>query len=167
MIHQEATMIELRTLEKRDGFEDLIALSRIFFEEYQDHHREFFKIDELKDEDIIRYFANLRDQEDGDVVIALDGNRIVGYITYYVKTQSDQWVVKKVGNISGLMVHPAYRRQGIANQLLARAKTYFQLASIKYFWVYTAVNNQRAISFYESNGLNPLHTTLLGETQDP
>jgi len=163
---QEGNMIEIRTLGKEDVFDDLISLSRLFFEEYQAHHKEFFKIDNLRDEDIIRYFTNIRDHENGDVIIALDGNRVVGYITLYIKTQAGYWTIKNVGEISGLMVHPAYRRRGIASQLLTKARAYFQNASVKYFNVYTAVNNRSAITFYERNGLYPLYTTLLGETQD-
>jgi ribosomal protein S18 acetylase RimI-like enzyme len=160
-------MIEIRSLRKDDGFDDLILLSHAFFAEYEAHHKDFFKIDDLKDEDIISYFTHCRDNQDGDVIIALDGNRVVGYITIYVKTQADYWHIKKVGYISGLMVHPAHRRMGIASRLLAKAVAYFKEASVKYFTVYTAVNNTDAVTFYERNGLSPLYTTLIGETGDP
>jgi ribosomal protein S18 acetylase RimI-like enzyme len=119
------------------------------------------------EENIIGYFTNLQYNETGDVIIALDGDRIVGYISIYVKTQSYYWKVKKVGVISGLMVHPKFRRRGIARKLLSKAEKYFGRKSVKYYTVYTTVNNQNAITFYENNGLKPLHTTLIGEISDP
>ena len=160
-------MIEIRPLRDGDGFENLIALSRIFFTEYQINHKEFFKIDKLSDADILDYFIEIRRKENGEIIVALDEDRIVGYITVYVKAQSDRWEVKKFGDISGLMVHPAYRRMGIASQLLAAAEEIFKRVPVKYFTVYTAANNQGGIKFYESYGLAPLYTTLVGEIGDP
>lgn len=159
-------MIEIRTLRVDDGFDDLISLSRTFFTEYEGHHKDFFKIADLKDEFILRYITGIQDNPNGDVIIALDGDRIVGYITFYIKTQSEHWRINKVGNISGLMVHPAYRRMGIASRMLSKAKQYFQKKAVMYFTVFTAVNNRDAITFYERNGLSPLHTTLIGEIGD-
>ncbi len=159
-------MTEIRSLSKEDGYDVLISLSHLFFEEYQSHHEDFFKIDNLTDDDIISYFNRFRDIENADIIIALDDDQIVGYITIYVKTQETYWKVKRVGAISGLMVHPAYRRKGIATQLLIKALEFFQHASVKYFTVFTAVNNRGAIAFYEKNGLIPLYTTMIGETVD-
>jgi ribosomal protein S18 acetylase RimI-like enzyme len=157
-------MIEIRSLSADDGFDELISLSHIFFTEYEGHHKDFFKIADLKDEDITNYINGIRDNPNGDVIIALDGDRTVGYISIYIKTQADHWQINKVGIISGLMVHPAYRRMGIASRLLSRAKQYFQKEAVRYFTVFTSVNNRDAITFYERSGLSPLHTTLIGET---
>lgn len=45
-------MATIRELRPEDDLGDLIALSRAFFEEYEVHHTEFFKIDQLRDSDI-------------------------------------------------------------------------------------------------------------------
>jgi ribosomal protein S18 acetylase RimI-like enzyme len=156
-------MIEIRRLREDDGLEDLISLSREFFEEYESHHQDFFKIDSLSEGDIVDYFSRSMDSEDGEAFIALAGGRIVGYITVYVRTQPGFWKIKKVGGISGLMVQQAYRRRGIAGQLLARARAFFQERGVRYFTVYTAVANRSALAFYEQSGLLPLYTTMMGE----
>jgi ribosomal protein S18 acetylase RimI-like enzyme len=153
----------IRPLTKTDNLDDLIALSRTFFAEYEAHHADFFQIDRLENEDVRRYFSRWLDDENGESFIALAGERIVGYITIYVRPQASFWQVKQVGEISGLMVHPAYRRQGIAGQLLARAKGFFAEKGVRYFAVYTSVENRGALAFYERRGLQPLYTTLLGE----
>ena len=157
-------MIQIRPLKKNDNLGDLITLSRTFFAEYEAHHADFFQIDRLEGDDVRRYFSRWLDDEDGETFIALAADQIVGYITVYVRPQAKFWQVKQVGESSGLMVHRAYRRQGIAGQLLARAKAFFAARDVRYFTVYTSVQNRGALAFYERSGLQPLYTTLLGET---
>jgi ribosomal protein S18 acetylase RimI-like enzyme len=155
-------MIQIRALRQNDDFHDLIALSREFFREYEVHHDNFFAIGQLHDGDIIGYFSRWTNDENGETFIALDEGRIVGYITMYVQPQAAYWKVKKVGHISGLMVHADYRRKGIAGRLIDHARTFFAGRGVKYFTAYTAVENNAALSFYERHGLVPLHTTVIG-----
>ena len=156
-------MIEIRSLKKDDKLDDLIVLSREFFGEYESHHQDFFAIDDLRDGDIIAYFSRWMDDDDGETFIALAEGRIVGYITIYVHAQPNFYKIKKVGAISGLMVQKAYRQRGIAGQLLAQARAFFEKKGVTYFTVYTAVENRAAITFYERSGLSPLYTTMMGE----
>ncbi len=72
-------------------------------------------------------------------------------------------MVKRVGAISGLMVKTALRRHGIATRLLEEAKHRFRQREVKYFTVYTATGNVAAVEFYRRSGMQPLHTTLIGE----
>jgi ribosomal protein S18 acetylase RimI-like enzyme len=156
-------MIEIRTLTIDDDFSDLIALSQDFFHEYETHHADFFKIAGLKDENVTGYFSSFCGHEARQAYIALDGERVVGYITAYIKVQAAYWQVRQVGEISGLMVQEAYRRTGIAKKLLEAAIQYFKSQGIRYYLVYTAVVNHAAIDFYTKNGVVPLYTTFIGE----
>ena len=140
-------MIEIRPLIINDNFKDLIALSRAFFEEYEAHHKDIFKIDKLRDEDIVDYFFRW----------------IANDITVYIKSQADYWKIKEVGNISGFMVHKAYRRKGIGRQMLAEAGLFFEKKGVKYFTAFTSVANYGALEFYEECGMTSLCTTMLGE----
>jgi ribosomal protein S18 acetylase RimI-like enzyme len=159
-------MTEIRELNNDDDFSDLIILSREFFQEYKSHHKEFFKIGQLKDDDIISYFSSFCGGDSRKAFIAVEGKRTVAYVTVYVKEQAGYWQIKKVGEISGLMVQKDYRHTGIAKRLLASARHFFEAEALKYFTVYTAVENLAAIDFYRKNGLVPLYTTLIGETCD-
>jgi ribosomal protein S18 acetylase RimI-like enzyme len=156
-------IIEVRALRMDDKVADLIALSREFFEEYESYHKSFFAIDSLSDHHIVDYFRRWLDNDDGETFVALTGGRTVGYITVYIRTQPDFWRIRRVGAISGLMVQPAYRRRGIARQLLARARAFFEEKAVRHYTVYTAVGNRGAIEFYEQSGLRPLYSTMIGE----
>ncbi len=159
-------MIHIRALRQEDDFHDLLALSRDFFQEYEAHHEDFFKIDHLSDQDIVEYFSRWIDNQDGTTFIALAENRIVGYVAVHVRNQPTYWQIKQVGDVSGLMVHKDYRRRGIGSQLLAQARVFFATRGVNYFVVYTAAENKGAIEFYRRNGLGPLYTTMAGTVDD-
>jgi ribosomal protein S18 acetylase RimI-like enzyme len=156
-------MIEIRSLTADDPFDDLISLSREFFQEYQPHHKEFQQIEDLRDKHVISYFSSFCNSETRQAFIALADGQIVGYITVYVKDQADYWQVKRVGEISGLMVQEDYRRLGIGKQFIAQAKEFFAARGVNYYTVYTAVGNQAALGFYRQNGITPLYITMIGE----
>jgi len=160
-------MITIRTLSDTDSIQELLALSRQFFEEYQAHHHTFFTIDRLDREHVQDYFTRFTQDQDAAAFIAQDNKfpeaPLVGYLTVYIKRQADYWKVRQVGEISSLMVAEAYRRRGIASRLLTRARTFLSSKGIYYYAVYTAVVNQGALAFYHANGMEPLYTTLLGE----
>ena len=156
-------MVEIRRLNKNDSLTDLIELSRAFFSEYEVHHPDFFRIDDLQDIHITGYFSHWIDQPDGDTFIAVHDGKIIAYITVYIRKQADFWQQKRVGEISGLMVAKQFRRNGIARQLCEHANQYFAAHGVQYTTVYTAATNQIALAFYTSQGMQPLYTTLIGK----
>ena len=158
--------VRVRRLQKGEGAQDLVALSRAFFAEYEAHHEVFFRIDSLSDEGILAYFSSFLEREDRAAFVALWQGRIVGYITALVEVQPPYWQIKRVGHISGLMVQEEARRLGIGGRLLDAASDFFREQGVKYYTVYTAVENRGAIEFYRSHGLAPLHSHFLGQTRD-
>lgn len=157
-------MTTIRALQKEDDLRDLITLSRDFFDEYEVHHEEFFDIDNLRDSDIVEYFSRSVESEDSATFVAIEEGCMVGYVTIYIRLQPVFYKIKKVGEISGLMVHKDYRRRSIASQLLARSAAYYEEKNVKYYVVYTAIVNQAAIRCYEKHGMTPLYITLIGKT---
>lgn len=156
-------IVEIRKLRRDDNFEQLIQLSRDFFEEYESHHAEFFKIDKINDQHITDYFYRWLNNENGVTFIAVEDGNIVGYITVYVQDQSSFWAVKTIGHISGLMVSKAHRRKGIAELLYDASLKFFKQKKVRYFTVFTSVNNQGALNFYEKQEMIPLYSTMIGE----
>jgi GNAT superfamily N-acetyltransferase len=157
-------MITIEKLQSGDSLRDLIELSRAFFTEYEGHHPEFFKIEGLRDDDIVDYFSRTLDSTSGTTFVARCQGRIIGYLTAFVREQPSFYQVKQVGAISGLMVHKDHRRKGIATRLLAETIAFFRDHGIEHFIAYTATANVVALEFYARQGMAPLHTTLIGST---
>ena len=155
-------MIDILPLNYDRSWSDLLSLSREFFAEYASHHPDFFKITDLKDEHINSYFASFCGDESQAAFIAVEGERILGYITVYVNEQPEYWQVKNVGEISGLMVSMDYRRKGVGKGLLDKACEFLKSRGVQYFTTYTAVENQAGVNFYTACGLTPLYTTMMG-----
>jgi ribosomal protein S18 acetylase RimI-like enzyme len=159
-------MITVQKLQKSNDLKDLFALSKQFFEEYELHHDEFFKIDELHEKNIAEYFNRFISTDNATAFGAFEESHVVGYITLYIQLQAEYWQIKQVGCISGLMVHKDFRRRGIGKSLLIEAIHYFEEKGIPYLTVYTAASNQAAIEFYARNGMTPLYTTMVYKVGD-
>jgi ribosomal protein S18 acetylase RimI-like enzyme len=155
--------MEIRELKKGGDLKALIQLSKDFFYEYESNHSYFFKIDKIEDDDIIGYFARFVDNKDRKAFVAVEGGVIVGYISVLIQEQASYWKIKRIGHISGLMVHPDNRRKGIGRKLLQSAVDFFKEKGIKQYTLFTSVNNKSGIEFYEKCGLEKLYTTFFGK----
>ena len=156
--------IHIRKLTAADDLSAVLSLCKAFFAEYKTHHEELFDTDDLRDEHLSERFLDSITSENRSTIIAFVDDAIVGYASIAVRDQPDFYKVKHVGRISGLMVEPAFRRQGIATLLLREARRWFQKKAVEYFTVYTATANTPAVEFYRRCGMQPLHTTLIGKT---
>lgn len=159
-------MIDIGRLQPEDDLRDLLPLSRAFFAEYA-RHDPFFAIDALSDADISAFFGRTLHTEDGAAYVAHDAGAPVGFMVAFIREQGSMYAIKRVGNIAGLMVHPDYRRRGIASRLLAAVHAWLRAQGVAYVTLYTSVNNQAALSFYQRHGMRPLQTVLLGRVDAP
>jgi GNAT superfamily N-acetyltransferase len=121
----EETNVTIREL-RVDDLGAVLSLRKAFFAEYEAHHDDFFDTDDLRDEHLSGRFLKSITSDSSGTIVALVDSSIVGYASIGVHSQSDFYKAKRVGGISGLMVEPAFRRQGIAAKLLAEAKRWFR-----------------------------------------
>ena len=157
-------MMTLREMEQTDDLEAVLGICKGFFAEYESHHREFFDTDNLCDDDISGRFLQSLDSDNSATIIALIDDAIIGYASVVVRDQPRFYKVKRVGAISALMVAPEFRRRGIATGIMAEARDYFRRQGVKYYTFFTSVANADAIRLYKKLGMEPLHTSFLGET---
>jgi len=153
------SFIQLTNLDKLD---DLFQLSNEFFTEYSNNNQELFQIDNILKEDIQQYFLSFLASKERKAFIALSGEKIIGYITCYIKEQPSFFKIKTLGDISGFMVTKEFRNNGIGKKLYNLAIEYFKEHGIKYFTLFTSVNNKIGIEFYKNHKLKELYTTFLG-----
>jgi ribosomal protein S18 acetylase RimI-like enzyme len=154
------TFIQLTNLDKLD---DLFQLSIEFFTEYSFKDHELFQIGNISKEDIQQYFLGFLASKERKAFLALSGEKIIGYITCYIKEQPSFFKIKALGDISGFIVTKEYRNNGIGKKLFNLVISYFKEHGIKYFTLFTSVNNKLGIEFYKKHKLKELYTTFIGE----
>jgi ribosomal protein S18 acetylase RimI-like enzyme len=154
----------IKELDTGYNFSEIVELSKEFFYEYENYNKDFFGIDTINEDDIKNYFQKFIGSENKIAYVAIINNKIIGYITLYIYDQPNYWNIKKIGDISGLMVNKHYRHNGIGTELVMKAIEYFKHKNIKYYTVFTSINNFDGISLYKKCGFKQLYTTLYGET---
>jgi ribosomal protein S18 acetylase RimI-like enzyme len=154
----------IKELDSENDFVDLVELSKEFFYEYENNNREIFGIDFINEIDIKNYFQGFIGKETKKAYIAIMNNKIIGYVTFYIKDQPNYWIVKKIGDISGLMVNKNFRKKGIGTKLVIKAIEFFKENGIKYYTVFTSINNASGISLYKKCGFKELSTILYRAT---
>ncbi|MBZ9687385.1 GNAT family N-acetyltransferase [Clostridium estertheticum] len=157
---------KIRRLQETDDMVQLLALSKAFFEEYETHHDYFFKIDSVEYEDISGYFNSWLNNDNKAAFLALLDDRIIGYITVYVKNQASFWKIKQIADISGLMVEKSMRKYGVASELMKAAMAFLIDKKIDFFTLFTSSNNIEAIEFYKKIGMETLYTHLMGSVNN-
>ncbi len=98
-------------------------------------------------------FAQPYFDRDG-LIVACDGSKIVGFVHAGFGPNADESALsREAGVICALIVHPAYRRQGIGRRLLARAEEYLREAG------------SRSIVAGPAAPLDPFYVGLYGGSQ--
>jgi ribosomal protein S18 acetylase RimI-like enzyme len=115
--------------------------------------------------DIRNYYQKFIGNENARAYIAMIEEKIIGYITLLIRNQPDYWKIKRIGDISGLMVSKNFRHNGIGTKLIMKGIEYFKRKDINYYTVFTSVNNTSVISLYRKCGFEQLYTTLYGRIE--
>jgi ribosomal protein S18 acetylase RimI-like enzyme len=155
----------IKELETSDSFPELLELSKDFFYEYENNNKDFFEIDSIDEVDIGNYFQKFIGNENAKAYIVIIEKKIIGYITLVIKSQPNYWKIKRIGDISGLMVSKNFRHNGIGTKLIMKGIEYFKQKDIKYYTVFTSMNNISGISLYKKCGFEQLYTTLYGRIE--
>lgn len=148
---------------RNDDLRPVLALCKAFFAEYEAHHEDFFDTFELRDDQLSGRFLESITSDSSSTLVAFASDTLVAYASIKIRSQPEFYKAGRIGSISGLMVAPEFRRQGIATMLLAEARKWFRERGVKYFTVYTATANDPALQFYRRSSMQPLQTTLIGE----
>jgi GNAT superfamily N-acetyltransferase len=85
-------------------------------------------------------------------IVALTGDDVVGYIAAHATTRYGC-----AGEVQYLYVAPAYRRRGVARQLLRSAARWLQAQGIRRVCVNANLETEGAVPFYVTQGATPLN----------
>ncbi|MEE2786162.1 MAG: GNAT family N-acetyltransferase [Myxococcota bacterium] len=97
----------------------------------------------------------LRDAH-GMVIVAVDGQRIVGYLMGAEGYRSPVYTRRRVGMIYDMFVDPDYRRHGVGRRLVEAAVTTFRAAGLEDIQVNYDPTNEAARAFWSALGFGVL-----------
>ena len=125
------------------------------FERYMEYHGEldgYFAFRENISELWIKYMESVLQDENQVVYSALVNNRIVGYMTAYIKNRPPVYEIEKVGLIGDAYVLPNYRRQGIFTKLLEKIIEWMKEKEVDYVEHPVASKNELGLITWRKKG---------------
>jgi ribosomal protein S18 acetylase RimI-like enzyme len=85
------------------------------------------------------------DGKDSVVLFAINCDEVIGYAC----AQFYSW--NRLGQIHGLVVHPNFRRKGLASALIKEVEAYMRANQARGVYVDTPTNNMYGCAFYKGN----------------
>lgn len=89
-----------------------------------------------------------------------DEERVLGFISGYIKYLFPWYKIKSVGHISFLVVGKKYQNKGIGKNLEEAALKWFKERNLQYIEVYTNENNTAGIKAWNSYNYSPFNKFL-------
>jgi ribosomal protein S18 acetylase RimI-like enzyme len=102
----------------------------------------------------------------GEILVAQEEKKIVGFISLAITTKNDELILKKINvlYISDMVVLPEYRGQGIGTMLLQKAEDLAKQKKIKFLKLIVFAQNVKAKKLYEEFGFTDYEVTMIRET---
>ena len=101
--------------------------------------------------------------EDAQLILAQDGDRLVGYAVVRVGAGAATWDLgDRVGELESLAVLEPARGSGVGAALVAAARAFGRERGAERLIVSVVHNNEGALRFYEREGFGPFYVLLAG-----
>ena len=94
------------------------------------------------------------------VFVAERDDRVVGYCMALISNYPPLLAVATYGDLTDLMVHADYRRQGIGESLVSEVRAWYGQRGIHRIEVRVAVTNEISTGFWRKMGFKPYLETL-------
>jgi ribosomal protein S18 acetylase RimI-like enzyme len=135
------------------------------WEEFAHFHEPFDPRFPMKDDVSSGYEVHLREdmaKETTRVLVALDKEKVVGYVMALIKKTDPAWQRERSGYIEEMAVTANYRRRGIGEKLLKQIIDWFKEEKLDYIELSVAAKNKVGYSFWKKHGFKDyLHILYL------
>ncbi len=122
------------------------------FMEYHQSIDPFYGTTEGGDLKFGEYITERMGKEDSRVLVAMDGDRLLGYCLCYVQHRPPVFSEVVIGVISDLAVREENRGGGVGGALVEASLAWFRTKSVKRVELRTSAKNDPAIEFYRKHG---------------
>lgn len=114
-----------------------------------------------KDYIVKNYFENKYSNKDNILIVAkTDENIIIGYAYCKITTSEDGPNINHIALLDGLYVDEEYRNQGVATQLIQKAKEWSKEIGAKIFEIDVATSNTNAFELYSKLGFREVEKKM-------
>ncbi|MFH0816689.1 MAG: GNAT family N-acetyltransferase [Methanobacteriota archaeon] len=134
---------------------DLIMPLAFALQEYEASIDEAVRVTPKTKNDLVKFERKNIKRRDARFFIALDGEKVVGYISGWLSKANISVSGKSYGFICDCFVLEKYRGCGVGRLLNAELLKWFRAKEVEYIEVYTYVNNAVGKGFWESEGFRP------------
>jgi GNAT superfamily N-acetyltransferase len=98
------------------------------------------------------YISERISRDDSQVLVAIDGDRLLGYCLCYVKRRPPVFTEQAVGILSDLAVREDSRGGGAGGNLVEESLSWFRAEGIRRVELRTSARNEPTIDFYRKHG---------------
>jgi len=102
----------------------------------------------------------LKEYPKGQVFVAEENSRLVGYVDVNWKEWFVPSVLPKMGNVDMMYVQEPYRSQGLGKKLLDKATEWFRSQGVEAAQLEVAEMNEKAVEFYRREGYRPYNIVM-------
>lgn len=114
-----------------------------------------------KDYIVKNYFENKYSNKDNILIVAkTDEKTIIGYAYCKITTSEDGPTINHIALLDGLYVDEKYRNQGVATQLIQKAKEWSKDIGAKIFEINVATSNTNAFELYSKLGFGEVEKKM-------
>lgn len=103
----------------------------------------------------------LKGDENLEMIVAEEGNLIVGYIVLGVNAERSEIFGFKWASIVSLAIDPDWWGKGIASKLVREGLKRLEEIEVRYVEVFTDQNNIAAIRVFEKNGFRVIYSGII------
>jgi ribosomal protein S18 acetylase RimI-like enzyme len=123
-------------------------------QEYEKQFEPYYRPGTEVSAEYLAYIRRECAEHDGKIIVALDDQKIVGFICVWRGELLDQYVSEsiEIGYISDLIVTNAYRKQGVGSQLIAQAEEYAHQKKLRMLKIGSLSRNTDSKELYRKLG---------------
>jgi ribosomal protein S18 acetylase RimI-like enzyme len=133
---------------------ELFQLWTEFFDYHRDIDPYYTRTKDARDH-IEKRFREKIEDEDSQVLVAVEAGRVVGYSLFWIAEGSPFVEQRRYGFICDLAVTSGRRGKGIGENLLDKTLAWFRTRGIRRIAIYTLTGNPKGIRFWKRHGFKP------------
>ncbi|MCW3125885.1 MAG: hypothetical protein JWO03_1543 [Bacteroidetes bacterium] len=138
----------------KDDIPQILPLWQDLMDTHAAMERMFMPVEDAADK-FAEYITSLLDKESYLVAVAEIDTKVVGYVIASVSNTPEVFALRRRMYIQDTVIDPAYRRQGVAKQLMDTLMAFAKERQVEKIDLLVAVKNEAGNKFWKEMGFEP------------